>query len=40
MASVRYTVNDVDAAATFRTDCPGFEIKQQSGPAIALFQPA
>lgn len=36
MATVRYLVNDVDAAIKFYTDSLGFELKQQFGPAMAI----
>ena len=36
MASVRYIVNDVDAAVAFYTTQLGFAVKQQFGPAIAM----
>lgn len=37
MASVRYIVDDVDAAVRFYTGHLGFELKQQYGPAMAIL---
>ena len=37
MATVRYMVNDVDAAISFYTGLLGFELKQKFGPAIAIL---
>ena len=36
MASVRYLVDDVDAAAAFYTEHLGFTLQQQMGPAFAI----
>jgi catechol 2,3-dioxygenase-like lactoylglutathione lyase family enzyme len=36
MATVRYIVNDVDAAVAFYTGSLGFQLRQQFGPAIAI----
>ena len=38
MATVRYLVNDVDAAVAFYVDSLGFEIAQQFGAAIAILK--
>ena len=38
MATVRYIVNDVEAAIGFYTDLLGFELKQKFGPAIAILE--
>ena len=35
--TVRYMVQDVDAAVRFYTGTFGFEVKQQFGPAIAIL---
>jgi len=37
MASVRYIVDDVDAAVEFYTEALGFEVRQQFGPAMAIL---
>ncbi len=37
MASVRYLVNDVDAAVAFYRDRLGFALEQQFGPAMAIL---
>ncbi len=37
MATVRYIVNDVEAAIGFYTDLLGFELKQNFGPAMAIL---
>ena len=37
MATVRYIVNDVDAAVAFYTERLGFAVKQQFGPNIAIL---
>ncbi len=37
MAAVRYIVRDVAAAIAFYTDCLGFTLKQQFGPAMAIL---
>lgn len=37
MASVRYIVDDVDAAVRFYTGHLGFDLKQQYGPAMAIL---
>lgn len=37
MASVRYLVNDVDAAVAFYTGRLGFELRQQFGPAMVIL---
>ena len=37
MATVRYIVDDVEAAIGFYTGLLGFEVKQQFGPAIAIL---
>jgi catechol 2,3-dioxygenase-like lactoylglutathione lyase family enzyme len=37
MATVRYIVDDVEAAVGFYTGLLGFELKQQFGPAIAIL---
>lgn len=37
MATIRYLVHDVGAAAEFYTTALGFELKQQFGPAIAIL---
>ncbi len=37
MASVRYLVNDVDAAVAFYRDRLGFTLDQQFGPAMAIL---
>jgi catechol 2,3-dioxygenase-like lactoylglutathione lyase family enzyme len=36
MASVRYIVNDVDAAVAFYTQALGFSLTRQYGPAMAI----
>jgi catechol 2,3-dioxygenase-like lactoylglutathione lyase family enzyme len=36
MASIRYLVKDVGASVKFYTECLGFELKQQFGPAMAI----
>ena len=38
MASVRYIVNDVDAAVEFYTGTLGFSLRQQFGPAMAILE--
>ena len=38
MASVRYIVHDVDAAVAFYTGVLGFSLRQQFGPAMAIFE--
>jgi catechol 2,3-dioxygenase-like lactoylglutathione lyase family enzyme len=38
MASVRYLVNDVDAAIAFYRDRLGFTLDQQFGPAMAILR--
>jgi catechol 2,3-dioxygenase-like lactoylglutathione lyase family enzyme len=38
MVSVRYLVNDVEKAIRFYTDCLGFELEQQFGPAMAIIR--
>ena len=38
MVSVRYLVNDVEAAIRFYTESLGFELKQQYGPAMAIVE--
>ncbi len=37
MATVRYMVDDVEAAIGFYTGLLGFELKQKFGPAIAIL---
>ena len=37
MATVRYIVNDVEAAIGFYTDLLGFELEQKFGPAMAIL---
>ncbi len=37
MATVRYIVDDVEAAIGFYTGLLGFELKQKFGPAIAIL---
>ena len=37
MATVRYIVNDVEAAIGFYTGLLGFELKQNFGPAMAIL---
>ena len=37
MATVRYIVNDVEAAIGFYTDLLGFELQQKFGPAMAIL---
>ncbi len=37
MATVRYMVNDVEAAVGFYTGLLGFEVKQKFGPAMAIL---
>ena len=37
MATVRYLVHDVGAAADFYTSALGFEVKRRFGPAIAIL---
>ncbi len=37
MATVRYIVNDVEAAIGFYTALLGFELRQKFGPAIAIL---
>ncbi len=37
MATVRYIVNDVEAAIDFYVGLLGFELKQRFGPAIAIL---
>lgn len=37
MATVRYMVNDVEAAIGFYTGLLGFEVKQDFGPAMAIL---
>jgi predicted enzyme related to lactoylglutathione lyase len=37
MPSIRYIVHDVDAAVTFYTQCLGFTLQQQFGPAMAIL---
>src|SRR5689334_13921336 len=37
MASVRYLVKDVESAIKFYSECLGFEVKQQFGPAMAIL---
>ena len=37
MISMRYIVNDVDKAVNFYSDCLGFELEQQFGPAMAIM---
>ncbi len=37
MATVRYIVNDVEAAIGFYTSLLGFELKQSFGPAMAIL---
>ena len=37
MATVRYIVNDVEVAIGFYTGLLGFELKQNSGPAMAML---
>lgn len=36
MATVRYLVDDVDAAVTFYTDLLGFELEEHMGPPFAI----
>ncbi len=36
MATVRYIVNDVDAAVQFYVDLLGFAVKQRQGPPFAM----
>lgn len=36
MSSVRYLVRNVDDAVAFYTQCLGFDLKQQFGPAMAI----
>ncbi|MCC6469327.1 MAG: VOC family protein [Alphaproteobacteria bacterium] len=38
MASVRYIVDDVEAAVGFYTASLGFALKQQFGPAMAILE--
>jgi catechol 2,3-dioxygenase-like lactoylglutathione lyase family enzyme len=38
MASVRYIVNDVNAAVEFYTGTLGFSLRQQFGPAMAILE--
>ena len=38
MAQVRYIVDDVDATVEFYVSKRGFELQDQFGPAIAIFQ--
>ena len=38
MATVRYIVNDVEAAVAFYTKGLGFELQQQFGPAMAIMK--
>ena len=38
MTSVRYLVNDVDAAVAFYRDRLGFALEQQFGPAMAILR--
>jgi len=38
MISVRYLVNDVDAAVAFYTQRLGFSLEQQFGPAMAIVR--
>lgn len=38
MATVRYLVDDVDAAMTFYVDGLGFELVERYGPAIAIMR--
>jgi catechol 2,3-dioxygenase-like lactoylglutathione lyase family enzyme len=38
MASVRYIVDDVDAAVAFYTAALGFSLRQQFGPAMAILE--
>ena len=38
MTSIRYIVNDVEAATAFYTGLLGFSVVQQPGPAIAIVQ--
>ena len=37
MVTVRYLVNDVEAAVAFYTEHLGFTLKQQFGPAMAIL---
>jgi len=37
MASVRYIVDDVEAAVAFYTEVLGFELRQRYGPAMAIL---
>ena len=37
MATVRYIVDDVEAAIAFYTDLLGFEVKQNFAPAMAIL---
>jgi catechol 2,3-dioxygenase-like lactoylglutathione lyase family enzyme len=37
MASVRYIVHDLDEAVRLYTECLGFTLKQQFGPAMAIL---
>lgn len=38
MATVRYLVKDVDQAVAFYTECLGFALVQQFGPAMAILR--
>ncbi|WP_332772561.1 VOC family protein [Phenylobacterium sp.] len=38
MATVRYLVNDVEAAVAFYVEGLGFELAQQFGPAMAILK--
>ena len=38
MASVRYIVDDVNAAVSFYTEALGFSVRQQFGPAMAILE--
>ena len=38
MATIRYIVDDVDAAVPFYTDLLGFALVEQRGPAIAILE--
>jgi glyoxylase I family protein len=37
MVAVRYFVNDVDESIAFYSECFGFALKQQFGPAMAIL---
>lgn len=37
MASVRYLVNNVEESVQFYSECLGFKLQQQFGPALAIM---